>query len=76
LKKIMLELPGGSWQRPVQGDNQRFIPTFGTLTRSNRPPGFDQLQDLVRDTIKEDSTEDEKDQARMAYAAAARGLIC
>jgi hypothetical protein len=76
LKKIMLELPGGSWQRPVQGDNQRFIPTFGTLTRSNRPPGFDQLQDLVRDTIKEDSTEDEKDQARMAYAAAARRLIC
>ena len=71
----MLKLPGGSWQRPVQGDNQRFIPTFGTLTRSNRPPGFDQLQNLVRDTIKEDSTEDEKDQARMAYAAAARGLI-
>lgn len=47
-----------------------------TLTRYQRPPGFDRLQDIVRDTVHNNSSEEEKDEARMAYAAVARELSC
>ena len=66
----MLKLPEGSWQRPAQGDNHRFVPTFCTLTRDQRPPGFDRLQHIIKSKAHDNSTEKDKDEARITYAAA------
>jgi hypothetical protein len=53
IKENHAQAPEGTWRRPVQGDYQRFVPNYGTLTRAQRPPGFSQLQDIVREAIKE-----------------------
>jgi hypothetical protein len=46
------------------------------LTRAQRPPGFNQLQDIVREAINGESNDRDKDQVRIAYVNVARGLSC